>query len=76
MPRKSGTSMSSECAGCGCTRQHPEVKVRPSWQGRRRSFSCTIQAADVGGKVVCRTSAVSMSRRGRRARSVCRYEAP
>ena len=26
--------MSSGSAGCECTRQHPEIKVRPSWQGQ------------------------------------------
>jgi hypothetical protein len=50
MPRKSGTSMSSECPGCERTRQHLKIKVRPSWQGRRRSLSCIIQPADARRK--------------------------
>ena len=59
MPRKSGTSMSSACPGCECTRQHLKIKVRPSRQGRRRSLSCIIQAADARRKAGRRPSAVS-----------------
>ena len=63
MPRKSGTSMSSECPGCERTRQHLKIKIRLSWQGRRRSLSCIVQAADARGKAGRRPSAVGVSQR-------------
>jgi hypothetical protein len=59
MPQKSGTSMSSGWPGCECTRQHLKIKIRLSWQGRRRSLSCIIQAADARRKAGSRPPAVS-----------------